>query len=202
MPPASQRLRMRALSTGASRRGLVPMISIASASSIPAMRGVEAVEIAPRGIELRAVLPAVEVGRAERGHQVLQRQHALGIAQIAGDGADALARHAAAASPRSRRTPRPRSPAQLAVAAHPGPVEPAALQPVDREARLVGQPLLVHVLIECAAGCAAPRARAHRCGCWCRPHPARRRCRSSTAPRAARRRRRASRSARRPGRGR
>jgi hypothetical protein len=35
--PRSQRLRMRALSTGASQRGLVPISRMASASSMPAM---------------------------------------------------------------------------------------------------------------------------------------------------------------------
>ncbi len=36
-PPASQRLRMRAFSTGASWRGLLPISSSASASSMPSM---------------------------------------------------------------------------------------------------------------------------------------------------------------------
>ena len=37
---------------------------------------------------------------------------------------------------------------QLAVCAHPGTVEPPPLQPVDREARLVAEPFLVHVLVQ------------------------------------------------------
>ena len=46
--PARQRLRMRALSTAASRRGLEPMISSASACSMPAMVGVEEIARAAR----------------------------------------------------------------------------------------------------------------------------------------------------------
>ena len=38
--------------------------------------------------------------------------------------------------------------AQLAVLAHPGPVEPAALQSVDGEAGFVAEPFLVHVFID------------------------------------------------------
>src|SRR3972149_1012188 len=38
-----------------------------------------------------AVLAAIEGGRAERAHQVLERQHRLDIDQVAGDGGDALA---------------------------------------------------------------------------------------------------------------
>src|SRR3546814_13083905 len=56
--------------------------------------GVEEIAGAAGRVDQGAVLAAVEVGRAETGHEVLQRQHGLGVAAVAGDGGDALAGHA------------------------------------------------------------------------------------------------------------
>src|SRR3546814_8504744 len=56
--------------------------------------GVEEIAGAAGRVDQGAVLAAVEVGRAETGHEVLQRQHGLGVAEVAGDGGDALAGHA------------------------------------------------------------------------------------------------------------
>ena len=162
-------------------------------------RGVERVEVAARRIEPGTILAAIEVGRAERRHQVLQRQHALGVAQVAGDGTDAIAAHAMQLFGDCSEGFGPARLDQLAVAPHPGSIQPTAPQAVEGEARLVAEPLLVHVLIQSAAGCAALPDRAHRCGCWCRPRPARRCCRPSTIPTTARRTHRAWRSVRRPG---
>src|SRR3546814_19297662 len=53
--------------------------------------GVEEIAGAAGRVDQGAVLAAVEVGRAETGHEVLQRQPGLGVAEVAGDGGDALA---------------------------------------------------------------------------------------------------------------
>ncbi len=109
---------------------------------------VEDVEIAPRRIEQTAVLAAIEIGRTPARQQVLERHHALDVAQIAGDGADPLARHRAEAFGQHGEGIRPGRRHQPAVAPHPRPVQPPPLQPVEREARLVAQPLLVHVIVQ------------------------------------------------------
>src|SRR6185312_3771049 len=114
----------------------------------PGDRRVEGIEIAPRRIEPGTILPAVEIGRTERGEEVLERQHTLRVAEIAGDGADAVRCRGLYALGDSGKRLLPTGRLQLAVAADPGPVETAALQAVEREARLVGQPLFVHVLIQ------------------------------------------------------
>ena len=55
-------------------------------------RGVEQIGgAAERGIELGAVLPAIDIGRAELLGESLQREHLLGRGKIAGDGSEALA---------------------------------------------------------------------------------------------------------------
>ena len=147
-PPWRQRLRMRALSTAASRRGLVPTSRMASACSMPSMVGIEQIARAaePR-IELGAVLPAIEVARAEA----------------------ARAGRRARTSPRRRRDRRrwrrsapawrlsawpprgqglvPARRLQPAVLADVGPVEALGAQAVGHEARLVGDPLLVHGVV-------------------------------------------------------
>ena len=145
-----QRLRMRALSTAASRRGLEPTISSASACSMPAMVGVEEIgRPAPLRIERRAVLTAVEIGDAEPRHQILERENFLDRGKIADDGADArcgcaaltLAAMASNASRQDAGTSRP-------VLANIGLVEALRAQPVDHVAGLVGNPLLVHVVVD------------------------------------------------------
>ncbi len=184
-PPSSQRLRMRAFSTGASRRGLLPTSRIASASSIPAIARVEQVELAPRRIERRAVLPAVEIGRAERRHEVLQRQHALRVAQVAGDRADPLARQALQPVRDRLERLRPGRRPQLARRAAPTacPAAAASARPsrsaTCRPATPRSRPRW------CAAGCASPRSRGCRPGSPSPARRARRCCRSCGTPTAA-----------------
>ena len=110
--------------------------------------GVEAVEVAPRHIQPRTVLAAVEVRRAQRDHELFQRQHALDVAQIAGHRADAVAADAAQFFPDGSEGFRPGRRHHFFPPPHPGAIKPAALQSVQGEARLVAQPLLVHVLIQ------------------------------------------------------
>ena len=85
--PASL-LRMRALSTGASRRGLQPTSKSASQSSRPAM--VELNSQLSRGPSpsAGAVLTAVQAGHAQAAEQVERRLHRFGVLQVAGDDAD------------------------------------------------------------------------------------------------------------------
>ena len=121
---------MRALSTGASQRGLAPTSRQASACSMPGDRRVEQIAGAPAsGSSLRAVLAAVEVGRAQRRHQVLERGHRLGVAQVAGDRRRCAS--GAAASGLGDRLERlaPARRLQLAVPADIGLVEPLARSP-------------------------------------------------------------------------
>ena len=156
--PASQRLRMRAFSTGASLRGLVPMIRQRIRLLDAGDAGVEGIEVAARGIERRAILAAFEIRLSQAPPSGPSARTCLGIAQIAGDGADALARNARAASRRWRRRPRPRSPAAACRRAA-SRADPAAGASAHRRRSgdWSADPLLVHVVIECAAGCAAPR---------------------------------------------
>ncbi len=114
----------------------------------PGDAGVEAVEIAPRHIEPRTILAAIQMLRTQRNQQILQCEHALRVAQIAGDSANAVAGNAPQFLRDGGEGFGPGCGNQLAVASHPGPIQPPALQPVDREAGLVAQPLLVHVVID------------------------------------------------------
>ena len=74
-----QRLRMRALRTGASLRGLEPTIRIASASSMPAIVGVEQVGGAAEARDRASCRPGGSRGSATPSalHQQLQREHLL-----------------------------------------------------------------------------------------------------------------------------
>jgi len=77
----------RALSTEASKRGLAPMISTASACSIAFDGRVEDVAAGERGIQCCAILAAIDVLRAERRHQKLERVDLLDRREVTGDGA-------------------------------------------------------------------------------------------------------------------
>ena len=86
-----QRLRMRALRIGASRRGFgaddqdrVGLLD-AGDGRVEQIGGA-----AEPGRQRRAVLPAIDVRRAERTPSALQREHLLDGREIARDGADAL----------------------------------------------------------------------------------------------------------------
>ena len=132
-------------------RGFEPTIRIASASSMPAMVGVEEIggaAVAPD----RSGVPSWRqsmFGDAEALHQQLQREHLLDGREVAGDGADALRRRAlhprrrscanASCQDAGRRRPFSRTI---------GPVEALQAQAVDDLAGLVGDPLLVHRLVD------------------------------------------------------
>ena len=114
----------------------------------PGDSGVERVEVASRRVDARPVLPAVEIGRAEQPHEVAEGEHAFRVHQITSDSADPLASKTLQLGCDRGRRRRASWFLQPAIALHPGTVEPAALQPVDGEARLVGQPLLVDLLVD------------------------------------------------------
>ena len=112
-------------------------------------RGVEEIGRARRARQLGAVLPALQVRRAQPRHQVLEREHGLGVAEVAGQGRDLLALERLEAIGDDLEGFGPARRLELAVgAAHIGPVEPLAAQAVAGVARLVGDPLLVDVLVQ------------------------------------------------------
>ena len=111
-------------------------------------RRVEQIAGAAPRIEPGAVLAAIETRRAEPGQQFFQRVHRLGIAKIAGDRGDPLARHTLQPIGDEIEGLLPFRFDQLAIASDVGPVEPAPYQAVDREAGLVRDPLLVDVLMQ------------------------------------------------------
>ena len=201
--PARQRLRMRALSTGASRRGLEPTISSASACSMPAMVGVEQVARAaacadraprrPGGSRCSATPSRVIRSLSANISSTAARSPAIAPMRVGRCGLRPCAAIAANAS-------RQVAGAQPAVLADIGLVEPLRAQPVDDVAGLVGNPLLVHVVVDArqdAHHLAAARIDADRRAE--RVHHVDR-FGLGRAPTAAPRRHRASRSARRPGR--
>ena len=116
---------------------------------------VEQISCARRGGQRRAVLAAVDMRRAERFREVAQRAHRLGVAKVAGDGAEA--RPAPGAHPFGDGgegfVPARRFQPPVAVA-EPRPVETPAAQAVAGVAGLVGDPFLVHRLVQ-------PRQDAH-----------------------------------------
>ena len=109
---------------------------------------VEQIARAGAGRELRALLAAVDMGRAEGREQVLEHRHRLAVGEIPGDGGDAV--RSGLAHPFRDRGERfrPACRRQLAVLPYIGRVEPLAAQPVAGEPRLVGEPLLVDVLVQ------------------------------------------------------
>jgi hypothetical protein len=103
---------------------------------------------AERRIECGAVLAAIGILRAERSHQQLERVDFLDGGEIAGDSADLFGCRL-----RHRVLDRgeglgPAGGNQLAVLAHIGAVEALRAQAVPDEAGLVGNPLLVHRLVD------------------------------------------------------
>src|SRR5215472_426891 len=109
-------------------------------------RRIEEVPGALPRVELGAVLPTIEAGRAQTDQQLLQRKHRFGVAQVAGNCCDALARNCfePLRSKFEGLVPIHRS---LAIAADIRPVEPLADKPVDGIAGLVGNPLFVYCLV-------------------------------------------------------
>ncbi len=111
-------------------------------------RAVEQPAGARLGIELGAVLAAIEMGRAERRQQFLERQHRFAIGLIAGDRGHLGAANAAHALGDGGERLVPARRHEFAIAAHIGCVEALALQAVDDCARLVGNPLFVHGFVD------------------------------------------------------
>jgi hypothetical protein len=111
-------------------------------------RGIEQVAAARGGIEPGAVLTAVQMRRAEPRHQLLEHDHRLAVDQIADDRRDPLARQACEGFPDRGERVAPVADAQLAVTSDHRRVQAPLLQSVVREARLVGDPLLVDVLVQ------------------------------------------------------
>ena len=148
--PRRQRLRMRALRTEASKRGLAPMISSASASSMPCDRRVEEVACtAERRIECCAILAAVDVGSSRATSSVPsahtfprrkrdRRQSRRSCRRVVAATAALMAAKASFQVAGCRR------PSLL----HIGPVETLGLQAVPDEAGLVGNPLLVDLFVD------------------------------------------------------
>src|SRR5262249_51960334 len=110
--------------------------------------GIEDIAAARAGLELATILAAIDVGRAQRRHQVLQRDHRFGIALVTDDGGDLLAVHALELGGDGAERLVPGGFAQLAGLADIRPVEALVAQAVDRVARLVGDPLLVYVVVQ------------------------------------------------------
>ena len=109
---------------------------------------VEQVGAAMRGIELRAVLTAIDVRRAERSVEVLQRLHGFGAGEIACNGGDPLAVHALEARSDGSESLVPCGGAQAAILTDIRRVEALRLEAIPDEARLVRNPLLVHIVVE------------------------------------------------------
>ena len=103
---------------------------------------------APLRVERGAILPAIEIADAEPAHQVLEREHLLDRGEIAGNRADARRRRRLDLGGDRAERLRPGCGAQPAVLADVRLVEALAAQAVDDVARLVGNPLLVHVVVD------------------------------------------------------
>ncbi len=114
----------------------------------PIDAGVHQVRRAVGGVELGAVLPAFEVGRVQRAHQLLEREHRFDIAEVPRDRCDLRALELLLHRRDLGERFRPAHGDQLAAPAHIRPVEPLYLEPVAGVARLVGDPFLVDLLVE------------------------------------------------------
>src|SRR6185437_12280074 len=99
--------------------------------------GVEEVAGAARRIERGAVLAAIEMGRAQLRHQILERHHRLAIDEVTRDGGDLVARDRLEALRDDGEGLAPLGLDELAVAPHIRAIEALAAQAVNSEARLV-----------------------------------------------------------------
>ena len=193
---------MRALSTAASRRGLEPTISSASACSMPAMVALNSSSARPHfGSSADAVLPASIFVEPSARHQLLEREHLLDRGKVAGDRADALGRRPPSPWRRWRRRLPPCRRPQPAVLADIRPIEPLRAQAVDHMQRVLSE---IHSSFTSSLMRGrmrmTSRPRAVDADGRADARPSRRWTRSSTAPTAAPRTHMASRSTRRPGR--
>ena len=95
-----------------------------------------------------AILAAVIIRRADGLHQALQRKQIFNACQITADGADMLWRIGLDTVGDQRKSLLPAGRAQFAAFAQIRPVEPLCRQTIPDESGLVGNPFLVHRLIE------------------------------------------------------
>ena len=95
----------------------------------------------------RSVLAAIDVFDAQLLRQLTNRESFFSTYQIAQDDADAVGLRRLHFLGNAEESFGPGGGAQLAEFAHVGPVEPLTLQAVPDEARLVGNPFLVHVFM-------------------------------------------------------
>ena len=103
---------------------------------------------AERGIELGAVLPAIDIGRAELLGEKLQREHLLGRGEIAGDGSEALAVEPAQPLGDGAEGFVPGDSLEPSIAPEVRPVEPLHAQAIPHMPRLVGDPFLVDGVVD------------------------------------------------------
>ncbi len=110
---------------------------------------VEEIGSAPeRRVELGAVLAAVHVLRTERGQQLLHGIHFLDRGHVAGNRTDASAGGRGDSGLDRGKGITPGGGLQATVAAHVRTVQTLGLQAIPDEAGLVGDPLLVHLLVD------------------------------------------------------
>ncbi|MBA7473631.1 hypothetical protein ES707_08972 [subsurface metagenome] len=88
------------------------------------------------------------IGRAKLGEQLLHGEHVFDRREVTGNGADALAVETAGFRCDRCKGFLPGGRTKLAVLSDIGPVEPLRAQAVNDVARLVGNPLLVHGLVD------------------------------------------------------
>ena len=99
-------------------------------------------------IELGAVLAAIDARGAELVHQPLEGEHFLDAGEIADDRADARRLRRLGLGGDRGEGLAPGRRLQLALDPHVRPIEPLGLEAVDDMAGLVGDPLLVHRLVD------------------------------------------------------
>ena len=102
----------------------------------------------PRRIEHRAVLPAIQIGHAEPRHQILEREDFLDRCEIADDGAHAPGLGLLDLGGDDPERVAPRGGVQPAVLADVRLIEALRAQTVDHVPGLVGNPLLVHLVVD------------------------------------------------------
>ena len=102
----------------------------------------------PFGIERGTILAAVEIGDSEPRHQILERESLLDRGKITDDGADAGRVGLLDFRGDGVECIPPRGRIELSVLANVGLVETLGAQAVDDVTGLVGNPLLVHIVID------------------------------------------------------
>ena len=88
-------------------------------------------------IQLRAVLAAIDVGRAELSDEVLEREHLLDGREVADNRSDPIRRRSLDPGRDRRKGLAPACGCELAVGAHVSAIEALGFEPVDYVTRLV-----------------------------------------------------------------